>query len=188
MTTLLRGAGFEVHIATSSGQPIIGPTQKIQNVVRLADVNVNDYRGVIMPCMAVGLFPGPPVAPEAVAIVQKALNSGKPVAAALGAINVLAEAGVLKGKRYSYFSDPLKADSPWRRSDPRFADAIYIGPGTTQDGNIITCGVCPNIEKVYGWGMDPYDPEGGGGTIKLTKAFIAALGSGKERMAATEFR
>jgi putative intracellular protease/amidase len=182
MSALLKKAGFEVDIATTSGQPIIGPTRRIQNLLKLGDVDVKEYAGIIMPCMAVGLLPGPPVAPDAVAIVKKALDSGKPVAAALGSVNVLAEAGVLKGKKYSYLSDPLKAGPVWRRTDPRFADGIYIGPGTTQDGNIITCGVCPNTEKMYGWGVDPYDPEYS--TIKLTKAFIAALGSGKEKVAA----
>jgi putative intracellular protease/amidase len=186
MSSLLRSAGLQVDIATTSGQPIIGSTQKIQTMLRLADVNVNEYAGVIMPCMAVGLFPGPPVAPEAVAVVQGALAKGKPVAAALGSVNVLAEAGVLKGKKYSYLRDPLKTDARWAITDSRFADANYIGPGTTQDGNIITCGVCPYTEKMYGWGVDAFDPENG--TIKLTKAFIAAIGSGKERMATIELR
>ena len=73
MTILLKGAGFEVDIATTSGQPILGPTQKIEKVMRLSEVNLDNYVGVIMPCMAVGTFPGPPVSPEAVAIVKKAL-------------------------------------------------------------------------------------------------------------------
>jgi putative intracellular protease/amidase len=175
MTKLLKSAGFKVDIATTSGYPIVGPTQKIENVLRLAEVNVNDYVGVIMPCMNVGLFPGPPVAPEAVAVVKKALADGKPVGAALGSINVLAEAGVLKGKKYAYFRDPLKMDATWVRTDPRFADAVYTGPGTTQDGHIITCGVCPAMEKANGWGFDAYDTENG--PVKLTKAFIGAIGS-----------
>jgi putative intracellular protease/amidase len=175
MTRLLNSAGYTVDVATTSGYPIVGPTRRIEKVVRLQDVNVNDYVGVIMPCMAVGLFPGPPVAPEAVAVVKKALADGKPVGAALGSINVLAEAGVLKGKKYAYYRDPMKTDASWAITDPRFADALYSGPGTTQDGKIITCGVCPNIEKVYGWGIDPFDMENG--PVKLTKAFIGAIGS-----------
>lgn len=58
--------------------------------------------------------------------------------------------------------------------DARFTDAIYTGPGVTQDGQIITCNVCPFTERLYGWGNDPYDPENG--TIKLTQTFIAAIG------------
>jgi putative intracellular protease/amidase len=175
MTKLLNNAGFTVDIATTSGSPITGPTQKIENVKRLAEVNMDEYVGVVLPCMAVGLFPGPPVAPEAVLVVQKTLASGKPVAAALGSVNVLAEAGVLKGKKYSYIRDPLKPDADSIRTDGRFADALYVSPGVTQDGQIITCGVCPSVEKVYNWGMDPFGTPPA--AVKLTEMFIAAIGS-----------
>ena len=75
MLLLLKNAGFAVDIATSSGPTsgltILGPDKKIEKVLRLADINVNNYVEVIMPCMAVGAFPGPPVSTEAVAIVKK---------------------------------------------------------------------------------------------------------------------
>ncbi len=173
MVKLLKSAGYEVDLATASGQPIMGPSQKIEKVLKLQEIDIEGYAGVIMPCMAVGLFPGPPVDPLAVAVVRKALSDGKPVAAALGSINVLAEAGVLKGKKYSYIRNPLKTDASWKLTDPRFADAVYLGPGTTQDGQIITCGVCPYTESIYGWGFDAYDFENG--PVKLTKALIAAM-------------
>jgi putative intracellular protease/amidase len=175
MAKLLTSAGFIVDIATTSGQSITGQSQKIEHVKRLAEVNVNEYAGIIMPCMGVGFFPGPPVAPEAVLAVQKTLASGKPVAAALGSVNVLAEAGALKGKKYSYLRDPLKPDAASTYSDARFADAIYVSPGVTQDGQIITCGVCPISEKVYNWGMDPFGTPSA--PVKLTEMFIAAMGS-----------
>ena len=168
MTILLKGAGFEVDIATTSGQPMLGPTQKIEKVMRLSEVNLDNYVGVIMPCMAVGMFPGPPVSPEAVAIVKKALSEGKPVAAAANSSIILAEAGVLKGKKYAFLVDPLTTTETRKRTDPRFIDAIYSGPGVVQDGKIITSGVCPNLERVYA--ME-------NGTIKLTQTFIAAIGS-----------
>ena len=168
MNVLLKGAGFEVDIATTSGQTILGPTQKIEKVLRLSEVNVNDYVGIIMACMAVGMFPGPPVSPEAVAIVKKALSDGKPVAAAANSAIILAEAGVLKGKKYAFLVDPLKTTETRKRTDPRFVDAIYSGPGVVQDGKIITSGVCPNLERVYAMQN---------GTVELTKKFIAAIGS-----------
>ncbi len=175
MTELLNNAGYAVDVATSSGSPIAGGTHRIETVKRLAEVNMDEYAGVILPCMAVGLFPGPPVAPEAIAAVRKALADGKPVAAALGSVNVLAEAGVLKGKKYSYLRDPLKPDADSMRTDARFADALYVSPGVTQDGQIITCGVCPSTEKVYNWGMDPFGTPGA--PVLLTEMFIAAIGS-----------
>jgi len=175
MTSLLTKAGFTVDIATTSGAPLIGTTRRIDTVKRLGDVNVQEYAGLILPCMAVGMFPGPPVAPEAVAAVRKTLADGKPVAAALGSVNVLAEAGVLKGKKYSYIRDPLKPDAQSSDTDVRFEGALYVSPGVTQDGRIITCGVCPVIEKVNNWGMDPFGTPGA--PVGLTELFIAAITS-----------
>jgi len=166
MTKLLKDEGFEVDIATTSGQPILGPTQKIEKVLRLSEINSDNYVGVIMPCMAVGMFPGPPVSPQAVEIVKKTLADGKPVAAASNATIVLAEAGVLKGKKYAFNEDPLKAGKTRTRTDPRFTDAIYSGPGVVQDGKIITSGVCPVIESRTGMQS---------GTVELTQKFIATI-------------
>jgi putative intracellular protease/amidase len=166
MTILLKNAGFEVDIATTSGQPILGPTQKIEKVMRLSEINLDNYVGVIMPCMAVGMFPGPPVSPQAVAVVKKALSDGKPVAAAANSSIILAEAGVLKGKKYAFLVDPLKTTETRKSTDPRFVDAIYGGPGVVQDGKIITSGVCPNLERVYAMQN---------GTIELTQKFIGTI-------------
>ncbi len=74
--------------------------------------------------------------------------------------------GVLKGKKYSFIKDPLKATENFPRTDLRFEGAIYGGSGVVQDGKIITSGVCANIERIRGLE---------GGTVKLTKAFIAAV-------------
>ncbi len=167
MNLLLKNASFGVDIATPSGQTILGPTRKIEKVLRVSEVKLDDYVGVIMPCMAVGAFPGPAVPPEVVAIVKKALSDGKPVAANGNAPIILAQAGVLKGKKYSFSRDPLKATKQMPRTDLRFEGAIYGGSGVVQDGKIITSGVCPSIESSQGLE---------GGTVKITKAFIAAIG------------
>jgi putative intracellular protease/amidase len=170
MLLLLKNAGFGVDIATpsgpTSGLAILGPTQKMEKTLRLADINVNNYVGVIMPCMAVGAFPGPPVSTEAVAIVKKALADGKPVAAAANSSILLAEAGLLKEKKYAYWRDPLKTDENWKLTDPRFEGAIYSGPGVIQDGKIITSGVCPWIERAMGLPNN---------TVELTQTFIKAI-------------
>ncbi len=167
MTILLKRAGFEVDIATTSGFPIPGPTQKIEKVLRLSEINLNDYAGIIMPCMAVGMFPGPPVAPLAMEAAKKYLADGKPVAAAANSVIILAEAGLLKGKKYAFATDPLKTTKIFTRTDPRFEGAIYSGTGVVQDGKIITSGACPMLEKTYGMQN---------GTVELTQKFIAAIG------------
>ena len=165
MTELLQKAGFKVVVANVSGQPIEGIIRRLKPDLRLSEVKVDDYAGIILACMGVGLFPGPPVSPEAISIVKQAATKGKPVAAQTGAVYVLAEAGVLKGKRYAFVDDPLKQPPPDTK-DSRFEGATYSGSGVVQDGNIITSGICPATE---GWlGMPDTTPE-------LTRAFIARL-------------
>ena len=168
MKLLLKKAGLEVDTATTSGMTITGPTEKITDIKQLRNVNINDYAGVIIPCMSVGggAQPYPAVSPEVITIVKKALSDGKPVAANGNAPVVLAEAGVLKGKKYSFVRDPLKPTQT-TPAFPAFQDAMYSGSGLVQDGLIITSGVCATIEKTMG--ME-------NGTVKLTNAFIAAIG------------
>jgi protease I len=170
MTDLLQKAGFKVVVANVSGQPIKGIIKKLKPDLKLSEVKVDDYAGVILACMSVGLYPGPPVSPVAVTIVKQAVAKGKPVAAALGSVFILAEAGVLKGRRYAFMDDPLVELPRIRKKDLRFEGAIYSGSGVVRDGNIITSGVCPSTE---GWmGRPDCTPE-------LTRAFIAELGRKK---------
>jgi putative intracellular protease/amidase len=168
MRLLLKNAGLDVDIATSSGLPIVGPAEKVIDIKWLHTINIDNYAGVIIPCMAVGGAgqPYPAVSPEAMAIVRKALSDGKPVATNGNATVVLAEAGVLKGKKYSYIRDPLKPTATVSFPFPAFEGAIYSGSGLVQDGLIITSGVCATLEKTTG--ME-------NGTVKLTNAFIAAV-------------
>jgi putative intracellular protease/amidase len=161
MTMLLKKAGFQVDVATYSGQPIAGRTEKIEKVMRLSEIKLDDYMGIIIPCLNIMKVE---VAPETVAVVKKAVADGKPVAAALSSVIVLAEAGLLKGKKYAFINDPQKKESP----DLRFADAIYSGPGVVQDGKIITSGGCPAAERYL---------RKENRTEELTQTFIAALGS-----------
>ncbi len=168
MTDILQKAGFKVVIANVSGQPIEGIIKKLKPDLKLSEVRVDDYAGFIMPCMAVGMFLSTPVSPVAVSIVKQAVAKGKPVVAQLGSVNILAEAGVLTGKRYAFVDDPLNPLP--HPKDSRFEGAIYSGSGVVQDGNIITSGVCPFMEGLAG--MHDCTPE-------LTRAFIAKLGRKK---------
>jgi putative intracellular protease/amidase len=160
MTMLLKKAGFQVDVASSSGQPLTGPHEKIEKVTRLSEIKLNDYLGIIIPCLNIRKGA---VASEAVTVVKNAVADGKPVAAPMTSVTVLAEAGLLKGKKYAFIGDPLKAKSP----DLRFAEAIYSGQGVVQDGNIITSGGCPATERYLGVQNR---------TFELTQTFIAAIG------------
>ena len=161
MTMLLTKAGFQIDVATYSGQPIAGKCEKIEKVMKLSELKLDDYQGIIIPCLNVmkGEF-----APEAVPVLKKALMDGKPVAANNSSVIMLADAGLLKGKKYAFIVDPLKMTKP----DLRFTDAIYSGPGVVQDGKIITCGGCPAGERYLGVQNR---------TLELTKTFIAAISS-----------
>jgi len=165
MTDLLQKAGFKVVVANVSGQPLEGVINILKPDLKLSEVKVDDYAGFILPCMARGQFPGPPVSPIAISIVRQAVAKEKPVAAGLGSVYILAEAGVLKGKRYAFVQDPFNPQPPHKR-DSRFEGAIYSGSGLVQDGNIITSGRCPNIESRTG--VPDNTPE-------VTRAFIAEL-------------
>jgi putative intracellular protease/amidase len=163
MKNMIEKAGFKVVVATTDGLPIKGSTVILTPDLKLSDVKVDDYVGVINACKAVGSLPTTTVSPLAVSIVKQAVAQGKPVAASHGAVIILAEAGVLVGKRYGYPYDPLGIG---RRPDDRFTGAIYGGTGVVQDGKIITCAACPDVAA--GQGLTD-------GTAELTQAFITAL-------------
>lgn len=157
MKGMLEKAGFKVVAATTDGLPIKGSTVTFTPDLKFSKVKTDDYVGVIVACMGSG--EPTPKPPGAVLIVKQTISQGKPVAASHSAVTVLAEAGVLEGKRYAFRMD----------AHPRFsgfAGAIYGGTGVVQDGNIITCGVCPQVSGQY------ILPDC---TTDLTQAFITAL-------------
>lgn len=165
MMGLLKKAGFGVDVASLSGQDVSGCTQKIEKLLRLSEVKLDDYVGVIIPCMAV---PEAIASPEMVTTVKDVLAKGKLIAASNGGVTVLAKAGVLKGRKFAFGRDP---------SDPEFKHyiditdlegATYSGTGIVQDGKIITGGACPSSEANHGVQNR---------TFELTKTFIAAIGA-----------
>ena len=157
MKSMLEKAGFKVVAATTDGLPIKGSTITFTPDLKLSDVKGDDYVGVIIPCMGSG--EPTPVSPVAVSIAKQAITQGKPVAASHSSVNVLAEAGVLAGKRYAFRMDPSLRY-------PIYTGATYAGMGVVQDGNIITCGVCPQASGDQGL------PDC---TTELTQKFITTL-------------
>lgn len=161
MKSMLEKAKFKVVAATTDGLPIKGSTVTFTPDLKLSDVKGDDYVEVIIACMGAGEYTS--VSPIAVSIAKQAITQGKPLAASHSSVNVLAEAGVLAGKRYAFRTDPLGIG---RRPDDRFTGAIYGGTGLVQDKNIITCGVCSQVSADQGL------PDG---TVELTQAFITTL-------------
>jgi putative intracellular protease/amidase len=157
MKTMLEQAGFKVMVATISGKNVEGQKYKLKTDKKLSDVDVTDYAGIIMACMAVGQTEWH-ARPEEIALVQEAVAHDILIAAQQGSVIILAEAGVLAGKKFSYGMKPYFNES--------FDNAIYSGTGIVQDGNIITSSYNPwftkTKQKVHG-------------TFDLTDRFIEAL-------------
>ena len=137
MNNRLEKSGYKVVIATLDGSSFTAGSMTVKADIKLADVNVADYAGFILPCLAVPSYPEPEVSPEVIALVQGAISVGKPVAAQTGSLWTLAKAGLLKGKKYAY---------AFAEKSPHFAGATFAGTGVVRDGLVITSGICPYME------------------------------------------
>ena len=154
MISMLKSARFEPVVASASGKPFVGHAVTVKSDLKLTDVKVSDYLAVLVPCMAAG-EPGP-MPEEAIKILADVAAAGKPVAAPRGAIWMLSQAGLLKGRKYAYLT-------------PSFPEGVHSGNGVVQDGNIITSAVCPFQASLSGL------PDG---TTELTQKVIALLAGG----------
>ena len=162
MKGILEKSGYKVIVATLDGSSVSAGSTTVTANIKMADVNVADYAGFILPCLAVPSYPAPPhVSPEAIALVKGALAAGKPVAAQTGSLWTLAEAGVLKGKKYAY---------AFEEKSPQFAGATFAGTGVVRDGLIVTSGICPYM-ALKGNAKD--------GTEQVALALVAAMKEGK---------
>ncbi len=154
MVSAFREAGYEPVVATESGRLLKGMSVSLQPDLKLKDVALSDYVGVMVPCMAYGIGNG--IAPQGVSLVKEAFDRGMPIAAQQGGVAFLAKAGILKGKHFAIM----------RGYEFIAPDGIYEGTGVTTDGMIITAGVCP-------FQASPTTP---GTTEELTRQFIKLLG------------
>ena len=157
MKSLLEKAGYKVVTASATGALLSGGSTSttLKPDLKLADVKMSDYAGVILTCMA-KTNADPPAG--AVDLVKQAVAQGKPVAAQFGGILTLNAAGVLDGKHFTYVEQG--------KSLITAKNAIYDGEGVVQDGKIVTSSNCPFMEKQMG------KPDG---TTELTQKFIAEL-------------
>jgi putative intracellular protease/amidase len=138
MSEIIKQSGFNVTIATISGEVLSAGSVNVKPDLKLSEVNVEEYAGFIFPCMVLDL-----VTPEMITLVKSAANKGIPIAAQAGSVLIFARAGLLNGKKYA-----LNVDASM---NPDFEGGIYSGRGVVQDGIIITSGVCPWIAKEAGF-------------------------------------
>jgi len=136
MIDTLEGAGFTVVVATFDGSTFAAGSTQVKTDVSLADVDIADYAGFILPCMAAGTGTNAMIPAEMVDLVQKAVSAGKPVAAQTGSIMTLRRAGLLNGKKYANLNEI-----------PELEGATYTGTGVVRDGLIVTSAICPYMAR-----------------------------------------
>jgi hypothetical protein len=77
MKDTLERSGYKVVIATLDGSSFSAGSTTVKADIKLTEVNVADYAGFILPCLAVPSYPAPPeVSPEAIALVKGAISAG----------------------------------------------------------------------------------------------------------------
>ena len=151
MLSMLEEAGIQAVVATQSEDSYRDSDTPLKSDILLQDVNVADYDGFLLPCMAAGK--GENTADAAVAMVKEAAAQNKPIAAMHGTVPTLAKAGLLDGKHYAYDRDS-------------FPEGIYDGLGVVRDGNIITGATCSQAADYYDRPDD---------TVELTQTLIDAI-------------
>lgn len=150
MKEMLEDAGFDVTTSTVSGKQLKADSFSLTPDLKLNQVIIDDYDGYIIPCMVVD-----DTTEETVNFVKSIAQKDKPIAAQVASVYLLAEAGVLEGKKYALYSDQSEKSE--------FEGSVYGGNGVVQDGKVITSGGCPWAE---------HKNRGTDRTAELTQSFI----------------
>ena len=80
MLELLQEVGFAVDMADASGAPIIDGQAELTPDLKLSDANIDNYAGIVIPCMEAGESAGN--TPEAgIKLMKQAWEQGKLIAA-----------------------------------------------------------------------------------------------------------
>jgi putative intracellular protease/amidase len=137
MEQLLNQAGYDVMIASESGVKLGFGSAAITPDMKLAEVKIEDYKGVAFPCMGARYPHGMRMPDGMVAVARSAFQKGLPIAAQGTGVSTLWQAKILEGKNYAGIV-------------PDLPGAIYKGHGVVQDGNVITAGGCPNA-RIFNW-------------------------------------
>jgi putative intracellular protease/amidase len=155
MISTLEGAGYDVVVASPSNELMVGGARTLQPDMKLADVKIDDYGGVIVPDFGANMEPYEPP-PEAVEVVKSAASKGIPLAVQASAVKMLDDAGILAGKQFAYPDMFVRG----------IRSGAHAGEGVVQDGNIITSAFSPIWAKLL---------KRSDGTLELTQTLIAAM-------------
>lgn len=141
---VIKNAGFKVEIASKTvgiKKGMLGGTANAD--IALGEVNISNYKAIIFigGSGASAYFDNA----AALSIAKMASSQGKILGAICIAPVILANAGVLKGKRATVWDDPLHTYS----SKLKAKGAKYTGEEIEQDGKIITADG-PNASEKFG--------------------------------------
>jgi putative intracellular protease/amidase len=162
MLRMIEEAGFTVDVATASGEAMVTDSVAVTPTVSLDQIDIADYVGVILPCMAPAEdFPMPA---KVDALVKEAVELGLPIAAARGSVVTLAKAGGLVDRHYAFAREPDLSERP------EFRDAEFDNVSVVRSAGMSTSAICPLSAKSTG------RPDG---TRHLTQVFIESLGAGE---------
>lgn len=153
MKRMLQEAGYVVEIAAPTMEPWGPSAIALQPDRKLSDVNVAEYRAIVIPCLGIA---SDALRPELASVIKAAAAAGTLLAGQNGGVIMLAKAGVLDGKRYAAIE-----------LVPEMGKGTYTGPGIVKDGRIITSGTCPGTAALYNGTED--------GTQKLMEVVLAEL-------------
>jgi putative intracellular protease/amidase len=115
MMDLLEAAGYEVVVATPSGESIEAGTLRLKSDLKVADVKLKRYVAVVLPCMGASDYD----VPQELVDLLKEANARRMIIAAQHSVEVLLPAGLITGRKVS------------------------MSPGAIIDRNLVTSYNCP---------------------------------------------
>jgi len=138
---VLEAAGIKTEIASNQAGTIKGMLGGSQEVKKtLFDVNVSDYQAIVF----VGGSGASVYFDDAIAlaVAEEAVRQGKIVAAICIAPSILANAGILRGKKATAY--------PSEKENLVNKGAEFTGEPVTVDGQIVTASG-PSAARDFGW-------------------------------------
>jgi transcriptional regulator GlxA family with amidase domain len=151
----LTKAGYIVETASETRKEIGTENSRMKSQFSINSVNIKEYIGVVIPCMAAG-GTNNEIPQGAIDLIITANNQGILLAAQQSGVILLGKAGILMNKKFTIVEE----------SKDLIQGGIYQGTGVVQDGNITTSGICPYLHS---------ETSAKDGTLEMINLFIKQL-------------
>ena len=110
MRQMLEDAGYAVDIATPRDEVLATETLALTPTVKLTDVRIEEYAGLVLPCMAPASGHDMPARVDE--LVAEALELDLPMAASRGSVTSLAKAGALVDRQFAFAGPVSSVERP----------------------------------------------------------------------------